>query len=309
MDDADDDCCQQNQNRKAAEQTQLFADGREDHIVVPFGKGATLHHAAVVKPLPGDAAVLQGANASVHLIADALCIGVDCLVKNDEDTIALVLSHAAPEKRRSNGDCAEAGKKPHEVHAADICHDDEDEDIAQRDAEVVGHQNNLASQQQRNTGNFENRQGRGNLVFLDADDLCQNQNIEDFADFRRLNIERQKREIQPALIAAAVDAPDFQHADEQHAKDQQQLAPLGDNIDVNERQNHIDCDTENQSQRLRAHIAGAAAIVGGAGDHDNAEDRRRDAQREQNHIRFSDKFPDGAENFTQLRHLHSKRAG
>ena len=87
MDDADDDCCQQNQNRQAAEKSQLFADGREDHIVVPFGKGATLHHAAVVKPLPGDATVLQGANASVHLIADALCIGVDCLVKNDEDTI------------------------------------------------------------------------------------------------------------------------------------------------------------------------------------------------------------------------------
>ena len=99
----------------------------------------------------------------------------------------------------------------------------------------------------------------------------------------------------------------MQHADEQHAKDQQQLAPLGDDIDVNERQKDVNNDAENERERLCADIPGVSDIICGAGDDHDAEDRRCDAQREKNHIRFSDKLPDGPENFTQLRHLHAKK--
>ena len=148
--------------------------------------------------------------------------------------------------------------------------------------------------------------GDGNFVFLDADDLGQNQNIEDLADLGGLDVKGQERKIKPALVAAALGAPDFQHADKQHAENQQQLSPLCDDIDVNERQKDVNNDAENERERLCADIPGVSDIICGAGDDHDAEDRRCDAQREKNHIRFSDKLPDGPEYFTQSRHLPAK---
>ena len=126
------------------------------------------------------------------------------------------------------------------------------------------------------------------------------------ADFGGLDVKGQERKIKPALVAAALGAPDLQHADKQHAENQQQLSPLGDDIDVNERQKDVNNDAENERERLCADIPGVSDIICGAGDDHDAEDRRCDAQREKNHIRFSDKLPDGPEYFTQSRHLPAK---
>lgn len=123
-------------------------------------QGIALDHAAVIEPLTGNTAVLERADASVHLVAHALCLGVDGLVENDENSVALVVSHAAPEEWGCDRDRAETGEEPHEVHAADIGHDDENKDIAQRNAEVVGDKDNFACQQHRNTRELHDGQRR-----------------------------------------------------------------------------------------------------------------------------------------------------
>ena len=77
MDDTDNNGRQQNQHRETAQESELFADGRENEVVVLLGQRVALNHAAVIEPLTGNTAVLERADASVHLVAHALRLGVD----------------------------------------------------------------------------------------------------------------------------------------------------------------------------------------------------------------------------------------
>jgi hypothetical protein len=53
---------------------------------------------------------------------------------------------------------------------------------------------------------------------------------------------------------------------------------------------------DDERRRLHEDVAGIAHIVRGAGDDDDAVDGGRDAEREQQHVRFLKKFPNGAQN-------------
>ena len=129
---------------------------------------------------------------------------------------------------------------------------------------------------------------------LDRHGLGKNDDENDFADLGGLDHDRQA-EIEPALVAAALNAEKAEHGDEQHAEQQQQLAPLGDDVHVDERKEHIQRDAEQQCNELDQHIAAVARVICRAGDDDDAIDRCRDTERQEQHVRFFDKFADGAE--------------
>ena len=100
VDDADDDGGEQEQHREAAEHPKLFADGGEDEVVSLHRKGAALHHGTVVEALAADAAVLEGADAAVDLIAFVLRVGVNRGVEEDEDAVPSVVAEVRPDRGR-----------------------------------------------------------------------------------------------------------------------------------------------------------------------------------------------------------------
>lgn len=112
-----------------------------------------------------------------------------------------------------------------------------------------------------------------------------------------LDAEGEEAEVQPAAVALLRVAPFEEEGDEDRAEQEQQLAPLGDDVNVDQREQDVADHTEHQRNDLRADIASAAEEVRRAGDGDNAKDRRCHAEREQNHVRFFAKVPDRPENF------------
>jgi len=205
-----------------------------------------------------------------------------------------------PHERRRRSKHAEAREEPGEIDAADESHDDEDEHIVERHTGVVGDIKNQPHEQQRDAGQLADRERGGDLVLLDRHELGEDQDEKHLADLRRLNIEGQPGKSQPAAVAGgALDTPDPQHGDEQHAEDEQQLAPLGDDVHIHKRKKHIDHDANDERRSLHEDIAGVADIVRGAGNDDDAVDCGCHAECKQQHVCFFHKFSDRAEDRTQ----------
>ena len=77
------------------------------------------------------------------------------------------------------------------------------------------------------------------LVLPDAHGLGQDHDKRNFADLRRLDGKRQEAERQPGTVAASGIAEGEQQENEDRREDQQQLAPLGNDIDVDQREKDI----------------------------------------------------------------------
>ena len=73
------------------------------------------------------------------------------------------------------------------------------------------------------------------LVLPDAHGLGQDHDKRNFADLRRLDGKRQEAERQPGAVAASGIA----EGEQQKNEDQQQLAPRGNDIDVDQREKDI----------------------------------------------------------------------
>ena len=130
---------------------------------------------------------------------------------------------------------------------------------------------------------------------LDGHGFCENNNEDDLADLRGLDHDRQA-EVEPAFVAAALNTEEAEQGDEKNAENQQQLTAFGDDIHVDQREEHIQCNAKQKRHKLDEDVAAVSGVVRSAGDDDNAVDRCRDAKRQQKHVRFFNEFADGAEN-------------
>ena len=239
VDDADDDGRQQNEDRHAAEHAQLLTDGGEDQVGVLRGDRAALHHRPVVESLAGDAAVLQRAQTAVHLIALVLRQRVDARVKQDPDAAAPVIAEELPQKRRGHQQNCSRTEEPQQAHAADECHDDENKQILQRNAEILRRHNDQAEHKDRDHRQPQHRRDMRDLVLPDAHRLGEDHDERDLADLRRLDGKRQEAEVQPGAVAASGVAEGEEQQDEDRREDQQQLTPLRNDIHVDQGEHHI----------------------------------------------------------------------
>ena len=129
------------------------------------------------------------------------------------------------------------------------------------------------------------------MVAVDAHGFGQNDDISDLADFGRLDVERQKGEVQPASVAGgAFNTPDQQHGDKNRVEQEEKRPLPGQNVDVQCGHAEIDENSRAEGRRLDDDHAGVAFRIGGGVDHDDAENGGGDAQRQQDHIALFENF-------------------
>ena len=139
------------------------------------------------------------------------------------------------------GQRAERAEEPDKVHAADEGHDDENEDVLQCDAEVFRRGNDEHEQEDCDAADLQDRRRGGELVLLDAHDLGKNEDERNFTELGGLDAEGEEAEIQPAAVALLCVAPFEEEGDEDRAEQEQQLAPLGDDVNVDQREQDVAC--------------------------------------------------------------------
>lgn len=88
--------------------------------------------------------------------------------------------------------------------------------------------------------------GAGELVLLDAHDLGKNEDERNFTELGGLDAEGEEAEVQPAAVALLRVAPFEEEGDEDRAEQEQQLAPLGDDVNVDQREQDVADHTEHQ---------------------------------------------------------------
>ena len=113
------------------------------------GDRAALHHRPVVQSLSCDAAVLQRAQAAVHLIALILRRRIDARVKQHPDTAAPVIAEKLPQKRRGHKQHRKRAEEPQKAHAADKRHNDENKQILQRNTQILRRYDDQAKHEDR----------------------------------------------------------------------------------------------------------------------------------------------------------------
>ena len=124
---------------------------------------------------------------------------------------------------------------------------------------------------------------------MDAHGLGQEDDIGDFTDLGRLDIEGQEGELEPAPVAGGTfNAPYQQHGDEGRVEEEQQCALTGQNVYVQRGHGEIHKNARKQGAGLDDDVSHASLGVGGGIDHDDAENGGHNAQRQQDHIAFSE---------------------
>lgn len=122
---------------------------------------------------------------------------------------------------------------------------------------------------------------------VDAHGFGKDNDIGDFAELGRLNVEGQEGETQPALVAGvAFDAEDQQHSDKEGIKDKEHGSLAGENFNIEDGQRKVDDDTGEQAAGLDNDITGVIAAGGGSIDHYDAKYGGNDAKCQQNHVAF-----------------------
>ena len=291
---ADDDGRQQRQRQDAAQQTQLLADDGEDKIGVSVGQSGAvlaLGLGAMEQSLPRELAAAQRHKAAGLLPAGILRVE------------AVVEQHLKPElhigrdlvqiPHRPEGQSAghAAQQKPPQGYASHKAHTGEDEQEHQRAAHVGG---NLIVQDKDDAQMGCQKQDGGDAaqiaVLLEPDQLLgQHQRQCQLHDLGGLHLHRQEREIQPCPVAGVV--RDTQRRDQQedkcHADEEDPFPVFAQVAQVDLGDHQIQHHAQQQRHRLDRHQTPCVHIPGGAGHHENAEQGRRGAQRQQHQIRLA----------------------
>ena len=298
---ADYNGCQQKQDKETANHTQLLADGGEDEIRVLRIEPAGLGLSAVVKALTCHAASLKRNQAVLGMPAHIQPFRVNGRIENHQNTLLLVVAdEPGPDQGCCRGDGSEGRQKPAQVDTAHVGHDDEDKHIGERHACIIRRHQNQPHHNGQQGGHLQYRKRRRDSVSIDAHGLGQNNDEGNLTELSRLNAERKPAERQPASIAGGtLDTPDEQGGDKQNIKDQKDLSPLGDDVDVDQGKNDIEDDSDEKRCGLNQDEPPCAHPSSGAGDDHDAKGCGNDAESQQQHIRFPQKFAQGSYYFTQ----------
>ena len=132
---------------------------------------------------------------------------------------------------------------------------------------------------------------------MDLHHLGQENGEGNLANLRRLDVDGEAGDVQPAPVAgAAVGAKGDQQQEEQGVEEKQQLPVLRQPLQVHGGQQDIEQDTQSRSRQLHREEPAAAQIMGGAGDHHTAEPCGQKAQEQQQQISLFPEIPQNADN-------------
>ena len=145
------------------------------------------------------------------------------------------------------------------------------------------------------------------MRLVDTHGFCKDDDIGDFAELSRLNIERQEGEGQPAFVAGiALNAEDQQQSDKKGIKNKKQSSLTGKYFNVKDSQSKVDRNTCKQAAGLNDDITGIVTAGSGGIDHYNTQNGCNDTKRQQNHVAFFCNFLDS---FTQSFHALTSSTG
>ena len=196
---------QENNHKQAAEEAQLLADGGEDEVCV-LGKQSAfcLGAGALIQSLSCKAAAGEGAKAQGGVVAFVDTQRVQRGVKQHQNPLLLIGVQELPDNGGGHRNGAAGHQKPDNADAAGKGHADEDKHENQGNTQISGKHHVHTGQKPQMEYHMENRGDGGNLILMGGHHRGHNQNIGDFTDFRRLDVHRHQRNVQPALVAGAV---------------------------------------------------------------------------------------------------------
>ena len=132
---------------------------------------------------------------------------------------------------------------------------------------------------------MENRGDGGDLILMGGHYRGHNQNIGDFTDFRRLDVHRHQRDVQPAFVAGAVvGAEGNQQQQQEHIEQHHIVAVLRKELHIDGGNNGVQHHAHTGGNQLNNHITQKAHGIGGTGNNQTAEGCGNQAKGQQHHI-------------------------
>ena len=251
---------------------------------------AALRLGAVEIPLARQLSAAEGHQAARLLPADALRVIV--VVKDDVETLFHIAADLVvfPQQKKRDSTAEQTHHKPADGHARGKGDAGEDEDIDEGAAHIGG--DLIIDADERQQMDAQHRDRRNALevaVLLEPDELIrQHEDERQLHQLRGLDADREARELQPCAVARAVRAAEGrqQQEDEAEVEHRQPLPLFHDLGQVDHGDKQIQHHAQHKGAALNNHKAVRLHIAGGAVDHGDAEQRRRAAQRQQDHVRL-----------------------
>ena len=192
----------QQHHNHTAQEPQFLADGGENIVRVLSEEVAALGTVAVEQALARQAAAGQRLEVDFVVVAFVDTLGVNGVVKEDQNSVLLVFTKEWPKYRKGNADARNGQRKPPQAHAAGEGHTDEDEHENQRHACVPGHGHVEANQKSQVEHHVHDRGNGGDVILVGGHNRGHDDDIGQLTDLSGLNVD--EREFQPASVAGVV---------------------------------------------------------------------------------------------------------
>ena len=132
---------------------------------------------------------------------------------------------------------------------------------------------------------------------MDLHHLGQKDGKGNFTDLRRLDIHREPGNVQPTPVAgAAIGTKRDQQQEQQRVKQEEQLPVFRQPLQIHRGEEDIKQHTQSGCCQLHNEEAVATQVAGGAGDHNAAESRRQQAQKQQQQVSLFPEIPQNSDN-------------
>ena len=214
------------------------------------------------------------------------------MVEQDQKTHFHVIRNfiLLPQQIKGKAAAEQAQGDPALGHTGHKHHAHKDKNIHQRAAHIAGDHIVNADQRHKVTAQHGNG-GNGFQIprFLQPDQLLGKDDDEgDLHHLRRLDIDGKAFDTQPRPVVVDIQAQRRdQQQDKAEIKRRQPFPVLRHFIHINGGHDKIQSHAQQQRTGLHDHIFQRPGIVGGAGDHQNAEQRGHRAKRQQQHVRLA----------------------
>ena len=137
-------------------------------------------------------------------------------------------------------------------------------------------------------GHVDHGEGVGYGILVGRHDRGHDDNVGDFADFRRLNVEGNAGDVQPASVTGAVVRAEGNQQEQQEAVKGHQPGPvLGQHVQIHGGNDDISGSAHENGEALQGDIAEVAVKLfrgGGAGNANQSECGNQQTQDQQKHI-------------------------
>ncbi len=269
-----DDADHHQQHKHAAHKAQLLADGGEN-IVGMLGEQVIVRilcPVAVKQTVTGKAAAGEGLQTHAGVEPGTDTVSVNGGIHKDQQTVSLVLTHDRPENGPDCYNATEGKDKPPQADTAGKSHADKDEHEDQRNAGVTGKQHIQAYQQTQMQDHVGHGGNGGQLTLVGCHYRCHDQNVGDLTNFRRLDINGEQGNVQPASVTGVViRAEGDQQRKQEGIEDHQRDAVLCPEVHINGGDDGIQQHADAGSGDLNDDITQVAHVIRGTGDHDHTE--------------------------------------